>query len=55
MYQDSDMKTQINGKKRAIAKNLLKKYPSMSVEDVAETTNLPIEQVMKLEREVRLN
>lgn len=50
---DPDMTTQINGEKRAIAKNLFKKYAFMSVQDVAEITRLPMEQVIKLEREVR--
>jgi Zn ribbon nucleic-acid-binding protein len=52
---DSDFITQLNGEKRAIAKNLLRKYLFMSVQEVAETTRLPIEQVIKLEREVRKN
>lgn len=51
--RDPDMTTQINGEKRVIAKNLFKKYPFMSVQDVAEITRLPMEQVVKLEREVR--
>ncbi|MGE8203045.1 hypothetical protein ACQKP0_00555 [Heyndrickxia sp. NPDC080065] len=50
---DSDKITQINGEKRAIAANLLRKYPFMSVQDVAESTRLTLEQVTKLEREVR--
>lgn len=50
---DSDTVTQINGEKRAIAKNILRNHPSISVQDVAEITLLPLEQVIKLEREVR--
>ncbi|WP_242249111.1 Rpn family recombination-promoting nuclease/putative transposase [Bacillus cereus group sp. BfR-BA-01328] len=49
----SDTKTQINGEKREIAKKLLKKYKAMSISDVAEMTDLPIEQIERLEREVR--
>lgn len=52
---ESDKKTQINGEKREIAKNLLKKYQSMSVYEVAEVTNLPLEQVQQIEREIRLS
>lgn len=49
----SDTKTQINGEKREIAKKLLKKYKAMSISDVAEMTDLPIDQIERLEREVR--
>lgn len=49
----SDTKTQINGEKREIAKKLLKKYKAMSISDVAEMTDLPIDQIERLKREVR--
>jgi predicted transposase/invertase (TIGR01784 family) len=53
----SDLNTNLTGARRdereLIAKNLLKRFPSMSVNDVSETTGLPIQRVMEIEKEVR--
>lgn len=52
---ESDRITQINGEKRKIAKNLLKKYPAMSIVDIAEVTSLPIDQIRRLKSEYAEN
>jgi hypothetical protein len=51
--QLSDTLTRVNGTKREIAKNMLKKFPSISVSDVADITGLDIEDVKDLEKDVR--